>query len=77
MVTIRKPDGSARLCVDFKAINAVTMPLPFYMPRVEEVLERVGKSKVDLMKGYHQVPLYPEDIEKTALICHQGEYEFL
>ena len=56
MVTVRKPDGSARICVDFKQINAVTTPLPFYMPRVEEVLEAVGRSsvisKLVLSKGY-------------------------
>ena len=56
MVTVRKPDGSARLCIDFNAINAVTAPLPFYMPRVEEVLEGVGKScvisKINLTKRY-------------------------
>ena len=55
MVTFWKPDGSARICIDFKAINTVTTPLPFYMPRVEEVLEQLGKSKVlsklDLTKG--------------------------
>ena len=81
MVTVRKPDGTARLCIDFKAINAVTTPLPFYMPRVEEVLERVGKcsviSKIDLTKGYYQVPMHSEDIEKTAFVCHQGKFEFL
>ena len=81
MVTVRKPDGTARLCIDFKAINAITTPLPFYMPRVEEVLERVGKSrvisKINLTKGYYQVPMHPEDIEKTAFICHEGKYEFL
>ena len=44
MVTIKKPDGSARLCVDFKQINAITTPLPFYMPRVEEVLEQARSS---------------------------------
>jgi len=77
MVTVRKPDGAARLCIDFKAINAVTTPLPFYMPRVEEVLEKVGKAKVisklDLTKGYYQVPMHEADIEKTAFICHQGK----
>ena len=51
MVTVRKPDGSARLCVDFKKINEVTTPLPFYMPRVEEVLEAVGRSKGHLEDG--------------------------
>ena len=81
MVTVRKPDGTARICIDFNAINAVTTPLPFYMPRVEEVLEQVGRSKVlsklDLTKGYYQVPMFPGDIEKTAFVCHQGKYEFL
>ena len=81
MVTVRKPDGTARLCVDFKAINQITEPIPFYMPRVEEVLESVGKSsiisKLDLTKGYYQVPMHPEDIKKTAFMCHQGRFEFL
>ena len=67
MVTVRKPDGTAHLCVDFKAINQITEPIPFYMPRVEEVLESVGKSsiisKLDLTKGYYQVPMHPEDIK--------------
>ena len=43
MVTVRKPDGSARLRVDFCKINEVTRQAPFYMPRVEEVLEGVGR----------------------------------
>ena len=81
IVTVRKPDGTARLCIDFKAINAITTPLPFYMPWVEEVLERVGKSrvisKIDLSKGYYQVPMHLDDVEKTAFVCHQGKYEFL
>jgi len=54
IVCVRKPDGSARLCVDYKKLNAATQPQPFYMPRVEEVLESVGKarfiSKMDLAK---------------------------
>ena len=81
MVTVRKPDGTARICVDFKAINSVTEPIPFYMPRVEEVLESVGKScvisKLDLCKGYYQVPMEPDHICKTAFMCHQGRFEFL
>ena len=81
MVTVKKPDGSARICVDFKRINAVTTPLQFYMPRVEEVIEQVGRSKVisklDLSKGYYQVPMVVADIPKTCFICHHGKFEFL
>ena len=81
MVTMRKPDGMARLCVDFKSINAITQPDPFHMPKVEEVLESVGKaryiSKIDLSKGYYQVPMSQRDIPKTAFTCHKGRFEFL
>ena len=81
MVTVKKPDGSARLCVDFKAINLVTQEEPFYMPRVEEVLESLGKaryiSKIDLSKGYYQIPMVEEDICKAAFTCHRGRFEFL
>ena len=81
MVTVHKPDGTARLCVDFKAIYAVTEPILFYMPQVEEVLESMGKStiisKLHLTKGYYQVPMHPNDIQKPAFMCHQGRFEFL
>jgi len=57
MVTVRKADGSARLCVDFRKINSLTRQMPFYMPRVDEVLKGVGQaryiSKLDLSKGYY------------------------
>ena len=80
-VTVRKPDGTARLCIDFKAINAVTAPLPFYTPRIEQVLQGVGKScvisKIDMTKGYYQIPMHPDDVHKTVFICHQGKFEFL
>ena len=46
IVTVRKPYGAVRLHVDFKRVNEVITPLPFYMPCVEEVLEAVGRSRV-------------------------------
>ena len=80
MVTVKKPDGSARLCVDFRKINQLTRQIPFYMPRVEEVLEGVGQahyiSKLDLSKGYYQVRLDSQSMEKTAFTSHWGVFEF-
>ena len=81
MVTVKKPDGTARICIDFKRINAITTPLPFYMPQVEEVLEQIGNStvisKLDLAKGYYQVPMKEEDKCKTAFVSHRGKHEFV
>ena len=62
-------------------LNTITRQAPFYMPRVEEVLEGVGKakfiSKIELTKGYYQISMVTGDISKTAFICHRGKFEFL
>ena len=80
MVTVHKADGSARLCVDFRKINSLTRPMPFFMPRVEEVVEGIGKakyiSKLDLAKGFYQVPLTTTAMQKTAFTCHKGNFHF-
>jgi len=80
-VTVKKPDSSIRLCVDYKRVNALTALVPFYMPTIDEILERVGQatvmSTIDLNKGYYQVEMREEDVDKTAFVCHRGHFEFL
>ena len=80
MVAVKKPDDTARLCVDYQRLNGITRQTPFYMPRVEEVLEGVGQasfiSKLDLTKRYYQIPVREIDIPKTCFICHRGRFEF-
>ena len=80
IVTVKKPNGKIRICVDFRRVNAVTTPVPFYMPRIEEVIEATGQagviSKMDLSKGYYQVMVCPEDRDKTTFVCHKGKYRF-
>ena len=81
IITVKKPNGNVRLCVDFKQVNSIIQSLLFYMPCIEEVIEPVGKagvvSKMDLSKGYYQVAMEPEDVCKTAFTCHWGKFEFL
>ena len=80
MVTVRKADGSVRLCVDFRRINSLTRQQPFFMPRVEEVIEGIDKarfiSKLDLSKGFYQVALTEQAKQKTAFTCHRGAFQF-
>ena len=81
IVTVKKPDGSIRLCIEYNRLNSTTTPAPFYMPTIEEVSEAAGTaaviSKVDLYKGYYYLRVKEYDIHKTAFVCYKGQYEFM
>jgi len=59
IVMVPKADGTLRLCTDFRKVNAVTVPDPFPLPRVEDLLDKVGKAqfliKLDMTRGYWPV----------------------
>ncbi len=61
IVTVAKPNGSVRLCVDYRALNALTQPDPYQMPLIEHILDTLASaqylSKLDLNKGFHQVQI--------------------
>jgi len=78
IVMVPKPDNTLRLCTDFRRVNALTTPDPYPMPRVEELLDRVGKAKfltkLDMTKGYWQVPLDSESVAVSAFVTPFGHY---
>ena len=80
IVPVTKPDGSVRMCVDYRKLNEKTVADPYYMATLDEIVERVGQSKVlskiDLAKGYYQVRVAAGSKEKTAFISPYGKYEF-
>ena len=80
IIPVKKPNGKIRICVDYRKVNALTRPIQFYMPLLEEILQKLGQSKVisklDLSKGFHQVPVHPIDVHKTAFVCPWGKFEF-
>ncbi len=79
LVPVKKKNGKVRLCVDYRKVNAITTPEPYYMPGFEEMVSKIGEarvlSKLDLVKGFHQVEVHPDDIAKTAFICPWGKWE--
>lgn len=70
-----------RLCIDYRAINAVTRRNTHPLPRIDECLERLGGAKyfssIDLKSGYHQVRIRADDVLKTAFNTRHGSFEFL
>ena len=80
IVPVPKSDGSIRLCIDYRRINSITVADPYYMTTLEEILERVGGSrcvsKLDLCKGFYQIEVEEESVEKTAFITPFGKFAF-
>ncbi|XP_014857306.1 PREDICTED: uncharacterized protein LOC106926725 [Poecilia mexicana] len=80
IVLVPKKDGSLRFCIDFRNLNAVSNFDPYPMPRVDDLLEKVGSASyittLDLCKGYWQVALAPEARELTAFKTPFGMYQF-
>ena len=80
VVTVRKKDGGIRICVDYRAVNACTEPDPYLMPLIEEILDTLAParfiSKIDLNKGFHQIPVNPVDAHKTAFCTPWGKFQF-
>jgi hypothetical protein len=59
-----------RLCIDYRALNAVTKPDVYPIPNIVDTLDSLGNSKVfsvlDMASGYHQIEMEPQSREKTA-----------
>ena len=77
IVPVGKPSGAIRLCIDFRHLNQATVPDPYQMPRVEDLLDDVVEaallSKLDMNHGFYQVPLQADSGLKTAFRSPWGK----
>ncbi len=76
VVLVKKKNGSIRFCVDYRALNHLTVKIVYPLPRVDNVLDRLRGARyvstLDLYKGYWQVPLHDADRSKTAFVTPVG-----
>ena len=81
LVPVRKKDGTTRWAVDYRRLNAVTLPDAWPIPNVSELLMRLGGSRyfssIDAVAAYHTIPLDEASRELTAFVTPYGLYEWL
>ena len=80
IVLVTKKDGTTRFCVDYRALNNVSIKDAYPLPRIDDSLDALNGGRyfntMDLMSGFWQIEMAPEDQEKTAFSTSLGLYEF-
>ena len=78
-VLVRKKDGGVCWCIDYRALNSVTVKDAFPLPCIEECLDTLAKAKymstLDLVSGYWQLEIDEADRHKTAFVTRYGLFE--
>ena len=76
----RKADGSLRMCIDYRALNALTVKDKYPIPRIDDLMDTLRGASVftlmDLSQGFHHIRIKEEDIPKTAFNTRYGQYEW-
>lgn len=76
----QKHDGSLRLCIDYRAVNKVTIKNKYLIPLIADLFDQLGHakyfSKLELRSGYYQVRITEGDEPKTACVTRYRVYKF-
>jgi hypothetical protein len=77
---VKKPDGTLRLCVDYRGLNKITTKNRYPLPLIGELLDRISRAKFftkfDVRDGYHRLRMADGEEWKTAFRCRYGLFEY-
>ncbi|KAI7938882.1 hypothetical protein MJO28_014461 [Puccinia striiformis f. sp. tritici] len=80
-VIIAWHNDKSRMVGDFRCLNNYTKADYYPIPRIDHSLHNLSKAKyitaMDVLKGFHQIPIHPESRKFMRIICHLGIYEYL
>lgn len=80
LIIIKKPDGSTRVCVDYRGLNSVTKKNAYPLPRIDDAYQFLCGanyfSTLDLKSGFWKIPMEDSDKCKTAFTCRMGHYQW-
>ena len=80
ILIVPKKEGKFRLCVDYRALNKVTRPNNYQLPRIDHIKATIrGKifSTLDLKDGFFQVPVDEETVPLTGMATPEGTFVFV
>jgi hypothetical protein len=80
VIFVLKKDGTQRMCIDYRVLNAVIVKNKYPLPRIDDLFDQLRGacifSKIDLWSGYHQLKIRESDIPKMVFISRYGLYEY-
>ena len=72
VVVVSKKGEKRRVCMDYTDLNEACSKDGFPLPRIDQIVDASARhgmlSFLDSFSGYHQIPMYPPDVEKTVFI---------
>lgn len=81
ILLVKKKDGSDRMCVDFRALNRITVKDRYPLPLIDDHIDRLGQSKyfstLDMATGFHQICIDEASIPLTGFVTSESHYEWL